>query len=250
MSVRVPEDTHRTIIIGRTGEGKTVRMLDILVRQNFDEIPWVLIDYKGDPTLIEMVAKSKGKIKTIKVTDKPPTKPGLYYMHPMPIIDDDHMERFLWAVHKQGDFGIVCDEGYALPKYGETKAFSVILTQGRALHIPVICLYQRPTWMNRFAPAMSDFRCLMKMDDKRDEDTARQYVRPAKTPNGLIGPKEMEQLPKYYSLWHDVGQGEAYILLPAPPPNVTIDRIIARLSPQRSHVISDNSGKQRIGMLV
>lgn len=240
MTLPAPKDTHRTIIIGRTGEGKTVRALDILSRQNFDEMPWILIDYKGDPTLIDLVKRSKGKIKTIKVTDNPPKAPGIYYMHPMPIVDDEPMEKFLWAIHKNGYTGLFVDEGYALPKYGETKAFSVILTQGRALHIPIICLYQRPNWMNRFAPAMSDFRCLMKMDDKRDEDTARQFVRAAATPKGLIGPKEMELLPKYYSLWHDVGEGKASILLPAPPPDVTIAKIVAQLQPNR----------QRQGMLV
>ena len=238
--VRAPDDTHRTVIIGRTGEGKTVRALDILSRMNFDEIPWVMIDYKGDPTLIDLVRRSKGKIRTIKVTDKPPRNPGLYYMHPMPVVDDEHMEKFLWAVHKQHEVGLFIDEGYAMPKYGESKAFTVILTQGRALHIPVICLYQRPVWMSRFAIASSDFRCLMKLDEKRDEITAGQYVRAANTPKGPIGAKEMELLPKYYSLWHDVGEGKASILSPAPPPDVVIEKIKARLQPQH----------QRQGMLV
>lgn len=234
MTVRTPDDTHRTVVIARTGEGKSVRALDILSRQNFDEIPWIIIDYKGDPTLIDLVKRAKGKIKKIKITDKPPRHAGLYYMHPMPVVDDEHMEKFLWGVYKNRNTGLFIDEGYAMPKYGNSKAFTVILTQGRALHIPVICLYQRPKWMNRFAVAQSDFRCLMKLDDKRDEIEARQFVKAAKLPNGQeLGPMDLELLPKYFSLWHDVGEGRASILSAAPPPNAVIDKIKARLSPNQ-----------------
>lgn len=238
MSVRSPDDTHRTVLIGRTGEGKTVRGLDILSRQNFEEIPWVIVDYKGDPTLIDLVRRCKGRIKTIKVQDKPPRSSGLYYMHPRPMMDDDVMNKWLLSVHKQGDLGLYIDEGYAMPRFGNCMEFTLILTQGRALHIPVICLYQRPVWMSRFAIAQSDFRCCMKLDEERDEKIAKQFVRAAVLPDGSkLGPEQMDSLPRFYSLWHDVSEGKASILSPAPPPDVVIEKIKARLLPQKQRMM-------------
>lgn len=241
MSVRAPDATHRTVIIARTGQGKSVKMLDILAKQNFQDMPWILIDYKGDPTLIDLLKKAKGKIRTIKVTDKVPRNPGIYYMHPMPVVDDEAMEKFLWNVHKQTHVGLVIDEGYAMPKFGNSRAFTVLLTQGRALHIPIICLYQRPKWMNRFAIAQSDFRCIMKLDDRRDEVDTRYFVKAANLPDGSqLGTTEIERLPNYYSLWYDVGEGRTVVLQPSPPPEAVINKLVALLIPQH----------RRQGMLV
>lgn len=234
MNPREPDDSHRTVIIGRTGEGKSVRALDILSRQNFDEIPWVIIDYKGDDHLEALLKQNKREIKRISLEDKPPKNPGLYYMHPRPILDDKEMEAWLMKVHKQGDIGLFIDEGYAMPNYGNSPGFTLILTQGRSLHIPVICLYQRPVWMSRFAIAQSDFRCLFKLDDERDAKVAKQFVKPAYTKSGnKLGPMELEALPKYHSLWHDVGRGQAAILIPAPERQAILQNFKLRLTPQR-----------------
>lgn len=231
--LRTPDNTNRTIVIGRTGTGKSQASLSMLANQNYDEQPWVMIDYKGDDHLLALMKTCRGLIKTIKVEDKPPKAPGLYYMHPRPKLDAEAMEAWLMAVHKQGSVGLFIDEGYAMPNYGDSPAFTLILTQGRSLHIPVICLYQRPVWMSRFAVAQADYVRVFKQGDIRDKKTVTNYCTPAILPNGSkLGPMEIDRLPDYYSLWHDVGRGNTAVLLPAPGRASILQKIKMRLKPQ------------------
>lgn len=232
--IRTPDDTHRCMYIGRTGTGKSQAAIAQLADQNFNEIPWVIIDYKGEDLLRDIIKRNRSAIKTIKVTDKPPKKPGLYYMNPAPKDDDGAMEVWLRNVHRQGSLGIYIDEGYALPKFGDSPAFTMILTQGRSLHIPVICLYQRPVWMSRFAIAQADFIRVFKQGDERDEKITKNFCRPAILPDGSkLGPLELDRLPDYFSLWHDVGRGHTAILKPAPDRNTIIGKFTARLKPTK-----------------
>lgn len=231
--MRAPDDTKRTLVIGRTGAGKSQFALDLLSRQNWDEMPWVVIDYKGEDLFADIRKENKGKVPEIKVTGNPPKKPGLYYMRPNPKMDDEAMEAWLMKVWKQGNVGLFVDEGYALPDMGRTTAFTLILTQGRTLHIPCIYLYQRPVYMSRFATAQADFISVFKQGDIRDEKITSSYCKPATLPNGTkVGPMALDTLPDYYSLWHDVGRGHTAILLPAPERRVILNNFKRRLSPQ------------------
>ena len=233
MTVRAPQDTHRTLVLGRTGTGKSQASLDMLSSQNWDEMPWVIIDYKGEDLIADIRKQNKGRIKEIKLEDKPPRAPGLYYMHPRPKLDDAAMEAWLFKVHKQGNVGLFIDEGYAMPNYGDSPAFTMILTQGRSLHIPVICLYQRPVWMSRFAVAQADFIRVFKQGDIRDVKTVNNYCGSAILPSGeKLGPMQLNLLPDYYSLWHDVGRGQTAILLPAPGKRDILAKFKRRLQPQ------------------
>ena len=230
--IRAPEDTHRTLILGRTGTGKSQAALDILSRQNWHEMPWVIIDYKGEDLVADIRKQNKGKVREVKLSEKPPKLPGLYYLHPRPKLDDAAVEDWLFKVHKQGSLGLFIDEGYAMPNYGDSPAFTMILTQGHSLHIPVICLYQRPVWMSRFAVAQADFIRVFKQGDKRDVKIVDQYCGKAVLPDGkLLGPTEINLLPDYYSLWHDVGRGQTSVLLPAPERRVILQNFKRRLSP-------------------
>lgn len=232
MQIRLPNETTRTTIIARTGSGKSVLGFFLLSTQNFLAMPWIIIDYKGDPFIAKLIKALGGAVRHIKVTDKPPKVPGLYYMHPRAMIDDEAMEAFLLRVHAQGEVGLYIDEGYALPNMGKGAGLTLILTQGRTLHIPVICLYQRPVWMSRFQVAQSDFICVLKQGDERDEKVTRNFVRPAMLPDGRkIGPLDMDQLPDYYSLWHDVSRGTTVVLQPVPDENELITRFKSRLLP-------------------
>ena len=230
MSVRSPNDTQRTIVLGRTGSGKSQFAIDLLASRNFDEIPWVIVDYKGEDLIELLLKRNKGAIKHISVRDKPPIKPGLYYMKTNPLVDDDAMEAWLLKVHKQGNCGLFIDEGYAMPRFGSGPGFTLILTQGRSLHIPVICLYQRPVWMSRFAIAQADFFAVFKQGDERDEKVTKNFCKPAILPNGnKLGPLELNQLPDYFCLWHDVGRGETSILKPVPSREIILQKFSRRL---------------------
>jgi len=224
-----PTDQQRTLILGRTGSGKSQFAIALLSTRNFDEMPWVIIDYKGEDLIDDIRKQCKSKIKTISVYDPPPKKPGLYWMKPSPKLDDEAMETWLMKVWKQGHVGLFIDEGFALP---QRDAFDMILTQGRSLHIPVICLYQRPAWMSRFAVAQADFFAVFDQNDERDLKTTKSFVKPAKmiTKEG----KEVEvtvysELPKYHSLWYDVGRGFSSVLNPAPDRKTILKQFRDRL---------------------
>lgn len=228
--LRAPDDTKRTVFIGRTGTGKSQAALDLLSRMNWHEKPWVILDYKGEDIIEEILAQNKGKIKTIKPTDKPPKKPGLYYMPLDAKVSDNEVEAWLMKVHAQGNVGLFIDEGYAMPDLGNSNGFTLILTQGRSLKIPVICLYQRPVWMSRFAIAQADFIRVFKQGDLRDEKATLNFCAPATLQDGSkLGVLELDKLPEYYSLWRDVGQGKTYILQPAPQKKVILANYRLRL---------------------
>lgn len=231
--VRTPNDTNRTIVLGRTGTGKSQFAINLLSEQNWNEIPWVIIDFKGEDLLEDILNENPNSIRIITPKSNPPKSPGLYYMKCNPIDDDELIEVFMRKMHKQGNIGLYVDEGYMMPKFGNTPGFTLLQTQGRSLHIPMICLYQRPVWMSRFAIAQSDFRAIFKQDDNRDEKVIKEFVKSVTLPNGQkLGPTELEQLPDYYCLWYDVGRGKTAILQPAPDRNIILQKFRSRLYPQ------------------
>ncbi len=224
-----PTDQQRVIVLGRTGSGKSQFSIALLSTRNFDQMPWVIIDYKGEDLIEDIRAQCKGKIKTISVHDKPPTKSGLYWMKPTPKIDDEAMEKWLWAVWKNGRTGLFIDEGFALP---QRDAFDAILTQGRSLHIPVICLYQRPAWMSRFAVAQADFFAVFDQNDERDLKTTKSFVKSAQCIDKEGNKVEVtvySELPKYHCLWYDVGRGFSSVLNPAPDRKTILKQFRDRL---------------------
>lgn len=232
MQVRGPTEQQRTLIIGRTGSGKSQFGIALLSTRNWDEMPWIFIDYKGED-LWEEIREANPNIKSIKPTDNVPKAPGLYHMRPLPKVDDADVEAFLWKVHKKGHCGLFIDEGYALP---QKDAFDVLLTQGRTLYIPIICLYQRPVWMSRFAVAQADFVAVFAQMDERDLKTSAQFVKPAKGNNGEII-SVFSELPPYYCLWYDVGRGISTVLKPAPDRQAIIDTFTRRLKPTRKRAL-------------
>lgn len=208
--MRLPTDQDRTVILGRTGAGKSVGAMWLFSMANFTEMPWVIIDYKGED-LIQKLLKQNKTIKKIDCHDKPPTKPGIYWMQPLPKDDDDAVEEWLKKVWAQNNVGLFIDEGYAIP---QKSAFDRILTQGRSLHIPVIVLYQRPVYMSRFAVAQSNFNMVFDQSDKRDLITTGQFVKEPVLHGKSLPIKT--KLPKYYFIWHDVGEDTSVICSPVP----------------------------------
>ncbi len=228
---RMPTDENRTIILGRTGAGKTVFACQLLSTRNFDEIPWVIIDFKND-RLIEKIVK-QNKVKEIKVSSKPPTKPGLYIMKPRPILDDLELEAWLMKCWAQEEIGLYIDEGYALPNMGKTQAFTLILTQGRSKKIPVIILYQRPVYMNIFAVAQADFFAVFEQNIEADLKKTKEFIEPGYSKTGVkITP--YTRLPLYHCLWYDVSRGSTSVLLPAPSEPIILKTFRARLNPRQA----------------
>lgn len=211
MRLRLPGPQSRTLIVGRTGSGKTVAALWQLSERDYappegieynglNARPWIIIDYKRD----ENIAKIDGA-QYISLTDPLPTKPGIYILQPMPD-QDELVEDFFWRVWAKGNIGLYIDEGYILPKSGKTSAFTSILTQGRSKNIPIIILSQRPVWLNRFAISEADFYQVFHLNDERDRKTIGGFI-----PGGVE-----DRLKEYHSIWYDVGRNVRRELAPSP----------------------------------
>lgn len=224
-----PTNQQRVIVLGRTGSGKSQFSIALLSTRDWNRMPWTIIDYKGEDLLEDIREATNGAIKQVSPYEEPPKKPGLYWMNPSPVIDDEAVNAYLWKVWRNERHGLFIDEGFALPQ-APKGPFDVILTQGRTKRIPVIALYQRPVYMSRFAVAQADYFAVFDQNDERDLKTTAQYVKAAKGPNNEII-SVFSPLPKYHCLWYDVSQGVSTVLQPAPARDDIIDAFINRLRP-------------------
>lgn len=230
--MRVPGNTHRLVGLGRTGSGKTIALLWFLylaLCYNLDKedgIPYVFVDIKGDDNF-NKIRKACGKtIKEINYGTVP-KKAGLYYLK-VDMFDMEGLEKWLIKVYQQGNCGLFIDEGYAIPRM--SKAFTAILTQGRALNIPCIVLYQRPVYMTKFAIAQADFFVCLDQNMWSDKLQTYEYV-----PKDIIykGQKinVKSDIPRFHFLYYDVGENEMQLFKPAPPPNELVKLYKAKLKP-------------------
>lgn len=235
--VRGPDDSDRVLVVGSTGSGKSQFAIALLSTRNWDAKPWFIIDYKGEDLIEDILAETGRAIQSVDVHSIPPKKPGLYYVKVRPLVDDLAIELFLQRIYdraangkKRLGSGIFLDEGFALPR--NCKFFDVLLTQGRSLGCPIICLYQRPVHMSRFAVTQATFIAMFRVQDLKDKQRLTEYTAPAKGNNSeLITP--FNDLPPYHCLWYDVARGSTSLLAPAPAREVIINRFKARLSPRR-----------------
>lgn len=223
--MNLPGMTNRTLVLGETGTGKTVFATFLLSQQDWENYPWTVIDYKGDELLDDIFAIKHPLIKTLKIGDKPPKKPGLYRLCPDVDDDDAAVIEYLKRVYKAQDHGLYIDEGYAIPNNVNCGPLNAIFTQGRARNTPVICCYQRPVWMSRYAVAQASFISHFQEDDERDLKTAKQFIPPTKS-----GLTVFSKLPKYYSLWRDKGARVTEVLRPSPNPREVLEIFRKRLN--------------------
>jgi hypothetical protein len=187
----------------------------ILSHSNFDEKPYIIVDYKG-----EQLYDQTDRIKELALNELP-AKPGVYRVRPIPN-DDENMERFLWRVYNRENIGLLFDEAYMVP---DDKAFPAILTQGRSKHINSIILTQRPAWISRFCFSEAHHFCVFHLNDKDDRTKVKRFL-PINTPIH-------KRLPAHHSLWYDVSRDDLTPLSPVPAGEAIIERIHDRLKPKK-----------------
>jgi DNA helicase HerA-like ATPase len=200
-SFTMPRPDQRVLILGSTGSGKTTVGAWLLSEANFDQMPYIMVDYKRDSLLGSIDRRRQIGLNEI------PKEPGLYHLKPNPVSDDERVENWLLKVWSSRNTGLYVDEALRLPTSRKTGAFETILTQGRSLHIPVIALSQRPVDLTRYAFSEANHVVIMRLTDLRDRKKVTEYV-----PD--VG--HDYRLKKYHSIWYSVDENKRYSMAPVP----------------------------------
>lgn len=172
----------------------------LLSKMPVDEMPWLIIDFKREPTLARIPY-----LQLLDLQQELPTNPGVYIVQPFPS-QDAEMTDLLERVWEQENIGLYIDEGVMLAK---NSALDNILIQGRSKQIPVIMLTQRPVGISRFAFSESQFFIVFPNHDKRERKTISEF-----TP--IFGNASLDNilLPRYHAYYYDVIQNKVARLQP------------------------------------
>lgn len=215
---KLPNDSQRLAIIGRTGTGKTQAAVWHLSRRNFNRMPWIVFDFKGDELI-----NSINRAVHLSLSDPLPTKPGIYIVHPRPD-QDEELEKYLWKIWERENIGVYVDEGYMMNRSG---AFNTLLTQGRSKRIPMIVLSQRPVWLSVFVWSESDFFQIFHLSIASDAAKVREY-----TPIDL----RSQKLEEFQSFYYDVKRDTVFKFQPVPSSEEILAAIDAKLKVTRKRI--------------
>lgn len=204
-----PKTSEHTTIIGRTGSGKTQAGAWLMSHSNFHEMPYIIVDFKGDKLLNSIGAKN------ISIYDKPPEKPGVYITKLEPR-ELEPLEDFLYKVHAQGRTGLMFDEGFMVAKI---RSLESIYMQGRSLEIPIYTLTQRPSWISRYAFSEASHFAVGHLNDDRDQDKVTHFFRKYNA----------ERTDKFHFQWYNVNDDKNFLLRPVESADTIRSRFEERL---------------------
>jgi hypothetical protein len=219
----MPTDKDRTVLIGRTGTGKTVAGLWHLSNQDLEK-PWVIFNFKNDEH-IDSIANVReiGYDYIPKKRDR-----GLFMLRPVPgdmrrisPREPSPLETYLWKVWAREHCGIFCDEGFMV---GPNDAFDTCNTQGRSKRVPMITCTQRPVWLSRFAFTEASFIQCFDLTDQRDIQTVEGFV--------PILWDEEKPLGDHQSFYYDVPRKALFRFNPVPPMEETLKMFDKKLHRQ------------------
>jgi hypothetical protein len=213
MAARLPNNHDRTVVIGRTGTGKTVAALWHLSNYPIEREPWIAIDFKRDQHLNSIANAQEIDFDYIPG----PKEDGLFIIHAIPSDaygtnkDRSKLDQYFVKLWERENIGIFIDEGYAA---GNSEGLELCLTQGRSKCIPMIICSQRPSWISRFVFSEASYIQYFPLNDARDRDTVEEFM--------PIEFDEEAPLEKHHSFYYDVSENEIYRF--APVPNMTAIR--------------------------
>jgi hypothetical protein len=150
-----------------------------------------------------------------------PRHPGIYIVHPTPFdIDNGLVENYFWKMYTKENIRGYIDESYMV---GNSPAFKTLLTQGRSKRIPLICLAQRPAWVNRFVFSEASIFQVFDLNDKRDKKTVESFV-----------PVNMDaRLPEFHSYYYEIHRDRLTPLKPVPSKERILTEIDDKLRKRR-----------------
>lgn len=206
---RLPNNSQRITIVGRTGSGKTVAAcwhLSNFIRTSKN--PWVVFNFKNEQHIDDMP-----NVRHIGFDYLPNNKDtGIFVLNPTPqdaqgtAKEPSEVEKYLWKLWARENIGIFVDEGYMM---ANSDALNACLTQGRSKRIPMIICSQRPVWLSRFAFSEADFYQVFHLNDKRDKQTIEAFV--------PLDYSQEEMLEDHQSWYFDVGKNKLWKFNPVPP---------------------------------
>jgi hypothetical protein len=126
----------------------------------------------------------------------------------------------LMGVYERENCGLYLDEGYMFDPDG--PGLLACITQGRSKRIPVITLSQRPVGISRFCFTEAQFIQAYALFDKRERQTARNFVPIPEYHKG-------EPLPEFWSYYFDVKKRQLNALRPVPKASISLGVIERRL---------------------
>jgi hypothetical protein len=217
--VRLATDTERLVVIGRTGTGKTTEALSELSQRSFDEMPWIMFDFKHYDLVSQIPVNG-----ILSLHDKPPDDPGLWTIKVFPAECDPHgpLDQYLSRVIEHRDIGLFVDEGHLI-KPGN-KGLREVITLGRSAHVPLIFAMQRPVFVDTFVISESEIVHLFLLQHPDDYDRIARLIDPAKFNNLTL-----RGLPPHHSYRYEYARDEGELLPPCPPFEDIRDRILTRL---------------------
>lgn len=214
---RLPDSSNRTTVIGRTGSGKSHFAAWLLSTQNFDFMPWVIVDFKDeDKDIINQI----DRVQYLDYGDPIPERPGVYILKPLE--GDESLTDWLWKVFRHGYCGLFFDEVFPLGQHN--KAFNTIMMQGRSRNIPVIVCTQRPTNISVYCFSEASYCYVFDLTKTKDRQTVHNEI-------SAIPVKYV--LEPYHSFYYDVVGKQVLTVKPAPSAGVILDNIDAKIPVQR-----------------
>ncbi len=209
----LPGPDDRTLIIGRTGSGKTQFGLWLLAQVHDTEDRTIIIDYKREHNIAQIPYA-----QYMSVDAQLPREPGVYIVQPFPT-QDAEVSDLLMRIWDEENIRLYIDEGVMLAR---NDALDTILIQGRSKNIPVIMLTQRPVGISRFAFSESQLFVVFPSHDRRERKIISEFT-PLFTNREDMGDV---LLPAYHSYYYNVVTRELHTLKPVP----MMDQILAQFA--------------------